>query len=359
MRRFFTLHCRSSLALSLLALAGLSACVSSAPATTRVSVLTFNVENLFDTRDDPDRRDEAYLPLAQKQSAAHKALCQDVVVPVWRDECLYQDWNERVLETKLERVAAAILKEPSGRGADIVILQEVENLAVLERLRTEYLGPAGYLPAVLIEGTDARGIDVAILSRWPLLFEAVLHPVTFADIPERARRDTRGILEATFAAPGARPVTVFAVHFPAPFHPPAMRERSYDVLNELRAAVPTDRLIVAGGDFNTTSTEVAARDTLNRKVRPHWQLAQDHGCTDCPGTHYYAPEDNWSFLDTVLWSAPADCKAEALSVRLANTAPEQATPAGTPAAFRLPAASGVSDHWPLFAELTLSGCAKT
>ncbi|MEL7536757.1 MAG: endonuclease/exonuclease/phosphatase family protein [Pseudomonadota bacterium] len=322
--------------------------------TVRVSIMTFNVENLFDTTDDPSRRDEAFLPFADKQTDAHRALCADITVERWRDECLYADWNDVVLQTKLDRIAAAILQEQSGRGPDIVVLQEVENRAVLERLRREFLAPADYGPAVLLEGQDTRGIDVAVLSRLPLDGDAILHAGVFTDYPRGERNDTRGILQVPLRLANGVGVTVFAAHFPAPFHPAAMRETAYRHLNELAAAVAPDRLIVAGGDFNTTRAEIAARDTLDRFVRPTWQRAQDHGCARCPGTYYYARDDVWNELDSVFWRTSAALDVAVVDVRLANQAPQQSTTDGKPRAFRLPAATGVSDHWPLVVELAVT-----
>ena len=37
----------------------------------KVSVMTFNVENLFDNKDDPERVDETYIALKNKQTAKH------------------------------------------------------------------------------------------------------------------------------------------------------------------------------------------------------------------------------------------------------------------------------------------------
>ncbi|MEM7451495.1 MAG: hypothetical protein AAF350_08645, partial [Pseudomonadota bacterium] len=111
--------------------------------------MTFNVENLFDNTDDPGKDDHAYLPVAMKQTAAHKALCEPIEVPRWRSECLELDWSDEALEFKLEQVAAAILQVNDGRGPDIIALQEVENVNILKRLTRDYLGAAGYRELVL------------------------------------------------------------------------------------------------------------------------------------------------------------------------------------------------------------------
>ena len=115
---------------------------SATAAAPTVSIMTFNVENLFDTIDDPGKDDDTFLPLAAKQTDTHRAGCAKIEVKRWRDQCLDWDWNEQILDRKLGVVADAILQVGEGHGADIVALQEVENLAILERLRTEYLAAA-------------------------------------------------------------------------------------------------------------------------------------------------------------------------------------------------------------------------
>jgi endonuclease/exonuclease/phosphatase family metal-dependent hydrolase len=240
-----------------------------------------------------------------------------------------------------------------GRGADIIALQEVENLGILERLRTEYLADAGYAPGILIEGDDLRGIDVAFLTRLELAEAPTLHRIDFTGVGEDRVYDTRGILEATFARPDGTLLTGYSVHFPAPFHPTGMREAAYRALNALRAKLPPDRDAFAAGDFNTTSVEDREKDMLERFARPHWTLAHEVGCDGCKGTSYYAPRDDWSFLDMILWSPGVDRGEKATwvlrtdSVQLANSAPGQLRSDGTPWRFEMPGGVGVSDHLPV------------
>ena len=102
-------------------------------------------------------------------------------------------------------------------------------------------------------------------------------------------------------------LTGFAVHFPAPYHPTELREAAYQHLSKLRDALPESHLAFAAGDFNTTSTEDRQKDMLERFVRPHWAVAHDD-CEACSGTHYYARDNTWSFLDMILFSAPSGKK---------------------------------------------------
>lgn len=318
-----------------------------------VTIMTFNVENLFDNRDDLEKNDDTYLPLIDKQSPAHRDKCAKIEVERWREQCLNWDWNDTIVDRKLAIVAATILQVKDGRGPDIVALQEVENQSILERLRRDYLAEADYLPALLIEGRDARGIDVAFLTRLPLAEPATLYPIEFDGAESERVADTRGILEATFELPDGTLLTGYAVHFPAPFHPTAMRTAAYEALNELANALPAGRPAFAAGDFNTTSAEDRSERLLERYVRPHWTVAHEVGCDGCPGTSYYARTDEWSFLDMILWSSGAEGGEKATwelradSVRIANGVPAQVRPDGTPRRFEMPDGKGVSDHWPL------------
>ncbi|MCE9599024.1 MAG: endonuclease/exonuclease/phosphatase family protein [Spirochaetia bacterium] len=101
--------------------------------TNRITVAFWNVYNLFDTIDDPLKKDEEFTPTGKFK------------------------WTEEKLAAKIKSLSA-ILEE---LDADIVGLAEVENIEVLRRLGLA----AGYPYAYLIEREDARGIDVGILSR--------------------------------------------------------------------------------------------------------------------------------------------------------------------------------------------------
>ncbi|MBP3935471.1 MAG: hypothetical protein J6D44_16620, partial [Pseudomonas sp.] len=73
----------------------LSACTThTEPQTTRVSLMTWNVENLFDTEHDAGKDDFAYLPLSVKRAhPEYLASCTKIEVPAWRKECEENDWT--------------------------------------------------------------------------------------------------------------------------------------------------------------------------------------------------------------------------------------------------------------------------
>ncbi|MDJ0699292.1 MAG: endonuclease/exonuclease/phosphatase family protein [Woeseiaceae bacterium] len=324
-----------------------------AVSTHSVTIMTFNVENLFDNADDPGKDDKTYLPIEAKQSDAHQRSCGEIEVDRWRNDCLYLDWSDATVEHKLGVVADAIRQVDDGRGPDILVLQEVENVAILERLVARLPG-SDYLSPILLEGDDRRGIDVAFLSRLPLVSEPVHRVASFDAFPDRAG-DTREILEASFELPDGSVLTGFSVHFPAPFHPTGMREIAYRHLADLRQALPDDHHAFAAGDFNTTSTEDAEKDMLGRFVRPYWQIAHEYGCEACLGSYYYRRDDNWSYLDMILFSpargAETTWRIRADSAWIANRTEAQVSLSGTPLRYDAPERRGVSDHWPVVVTL--------
>ncbi|MEM7082312.1 MAG: endonuclease/exonuclease/phosphatase family protein [Pseudomonadota bacterium] len=344
----------------------LASCSTVAPQTTprlgdaeTVTIMAFNVENLFDTEHDVGKNDYTFLPRVKKDNDAHRARCNEISVRKWREQCLYWDWSEQALTFKLKTLADVITQE--GRGPDIIALQEVENVHVLERLRRGYLSDQGYGEPILIEGNDDRGIDVAFLSRLPMVGTPTLHPITFTQISERRQKDTRGILQANFKLPDGAVLTGYSVHFPAPYHPYSLRIDAYRSLNALLAQLPADRLAFAAGDFNTPSLEENEQRIIERIAKPKWLIGHESGCRACPGTSYYPPKDDWSFLDMILVRKSTNEIGEWRlndATRLVNRHPEQQRD-GYPLSFSVAPLSGVSDHWPLLVELERSPAQDT
>ena len=123
--------------------------------------MTFNVQNLFDTNDDPYKDDKAYLPLDKKLSEKHQKECKKINVKSWRMECLYLDWNKETKDAKLNNVFRNIISFEDS-GPDLIAFQEVENINILRQLFI-LLEPYGYIDYKLLESKDKRGIDTAYI----------------------------------------------------------------------------------------------------------------------------------------------------------------------------------------------------
>jgi hypothetical protein len=161
----------------------LATCVASARAQQRVVIATFTAEWLFDGVADNPRSPRRGQP---EVAAAHLRDVADVIRAI---------------------------------NADIVNLVEVEDLAVLERLNTEFLGDMGYT-AHLVNGTDSyTGQDVGLLTRIApdrppaRTDERVAHPIPGSTIDAAYSGET-GVSKhyyTTFALGGIR-VVLIGVH---------------------------------------------------------------------------------------------------------------------------------------------------
>lgn len=109
-----------------------------------VRIATFNVENMF---------------------ARYRF--RNNVTPNLDDGFTRNQLAFQLLDDDAKRITGAAIR---AVNADVVCLQEVENMGVLERFNSRYLGPMRYRHRLLIDSHDPRYIDVAILSRYPFDF---------------------------------------------------------------------------------------------------------------------------------------------------------------------------------------------
>tara|TARA_Y100001936_G_C16019901_1_gene638818 strand:- start:185 stop:1192 length:1008 start_codon:yes stop_codon:yes gene_type:complete len=309
------------------------------------SVMAFNVENMFDNLDDPNKEDETYLPVSMKTSQTHIKNCNKLRYQRWRDDCLEMDWNDEVIDYKLNATAEVILSYDM-HGPDIIGFQEIENIKILERL-FKLLEPHGYKYYALVEGNDKRGIDNAFISKYEIL-NTKLHQIKFTGGTKDQIGDTRPILEGIFKLDG-HDISIFNVHFPAPYNPRFMRQDAFNTLNEL--SNKNSRINIALGDFNVTSAEDAEAN-LYGKFNSDWYISHLDQCKQCLGTNYYFQEDRWSFLDAVMLKKNRNSKFIENSVAVIK-ADIHTGDNGSPLRFNAKGLYGVSDHFPVVAEIKI------
>lgn len=166
---------------------GLIACLllafaASQAAARDIKLATYNVENMFDSYDDPYTGD-------------------------------IDNYNHGVLMTKPVAELKALSEVIHTLNADVLGLQEVENRGFLEEFNEKYLADMGYRYLELVEGNDRRGIDVAVLSRYPLgpvvSYRHLALDVPYAKEPKYFSRD---LLQVELRPPGAKPFTVYVAH---------------------------------------------------------------------------------------------------------------------------------------------------
>jgi endonuclease/exonuclease/phosphatase family metal-dependent hydrolase len=255
-----------------------------------LKIMQYNVENFFDTTFDRGTEDYTYLPLEKKKAIPeHLSFCQKLDSDYYRRECLYLDWTEENFRKKITNISRVIRSfDESSLGPDIVVLEEVENLNVLNQLVDHGLNQLGYHHRTLIEGDDKRGIDVGLISKYPIL-SAKRHPLIINEVII----ETRGILEVKINVKG-KTIVIFGNHWPSQNNPTSLRVASAKLLSNLAAQSKAD-LILAAGDFNTTDRESPYPYDYLKNFIDAEQKAREVREDLNPGTHSF--KGRWSSLD--------------------------------------------------------------
>jgi endonuclease/exonuclease/phosphatase family metal-dependent hydrolase len=260
----------------LLSLAGLS----SVAETNTLVIASWNVENLFDTVDDPDNpNDDGYTP----DGWAH--------------------WTTYRYTRKLSHLAKVI----AAMKPDILCLLEVESRLVLKDLVAALKKEQNYdLPIILHRNCeDLRGMDVAILAK--------VAPVAtnwFCAVP--AQRD---VLACDFVIQ-ERTITVLANHWKSQL---GTKEESDSIRRteaksvrkfiDARLEKNPEAAILVAGDFNDMVTSpILTHDAgfslnktdVQKNANKHllWNLSGRLPETE-RGTYYYVAAKRWSSFDSI------------------------------------------------------------
>ncbi len=330
-----------------------------------VTIVSYNVQNLFDTVDDKSNpRDDTYLSKEEKEARGkeHEAVCEsyDEKGSHYYKQCIELNWGEESYAKKLATLGAVIHSFPET--PDILVLPETENKLVLDDLINKALKGLDYKSVIQLDTSDNaqnRGIDVGIISRLPLKTPPEAITVFPKDKPNPNNcKPTRDIVKAEFEMPDGETMYVFGVHFPsgAAYE---CRKDAMQVLNDERAKLPEDANIVAAGDFNFTCVDVQNGEfqALARKGR--WSYPPEIvGCA-APGSAFYYKDQSWSFLDMIMVSGALRPDRDSNSTWFADlgsfhtvvTHPSQyaqdARNRVRPKRFNPDNNQGASDHWPV------------
>lgn len=310
-----------------------------------ISVMSMNAQNLFDTIDDFEKDDKAFLPIELKQSQKHKNECNSISVKRWRMECFFQDWNKETKDAKLNNIAKVIISF-GNNGADVVGLQEIENINILGQL-FELLKPYGYIDFKLLESNDKRGVDTAFIAKYKIK-NPKLHYVDFS--PNFETIDTRPIFEVDIEF-NNNIIKFYNVHFPSNFHPVQMRIESFGKLKDLIKS--HNQPAIALGDFNLTNKD-DKKFNIYKNQEDFWYVAHREGCGSCKGTYYYGRGKSWDFLDTIMITKDRGINFELQSINVFKTELNTYKDTGKPFWFDPENRKGISDHFPIVAEVNIN-----
>ncbi len=245
---------------------------------------SWNLENLFDYHNDPDKNDEEFTPDGNKK------------------------WTKERYKDKQINLSKVIRSIKNGKGPDILGVCEVENKAVLEFLIKNYLYDLRY-SVVHTESPDERGIDVAILYRKDIftVLETYIDTVRGENIPP-----TRVILGAAFRTKAKDTLYVFSNHWPSRRggeQSEKNRIRSAETLRKRTEKIfsknPRSSIIVVG-DFNDEPDNTSIALTLGAShfecngIVAKWNNLASGLDKKNFGTYKY--RDQWNMLDQIIVS---------------------------------------------------------
>jgi predicted extracellular nuclease len=252
-------------------------------------VANWNVENLFDTVDDPSKNDEWFTPESEI------------------------NWTERKLHNKMVNLARVIKYMNEENGPDILGVEEVENQKLLIDLVEKYIKNSNYKIAYS-ESPDARGIDNALIYNSAKFGIESVNPIKIEFDEPKSSRD---ILFVQLVIHQTKEViNVFVNHWPSRREglkeSEKFRINAAETLNnqiqELKREDPKANIIILG-DFNDLPSNLsiskylgAAKlvcDSTNSNHSFLYNLAYEE-FQKGNGTYKY--KEHWNMLDQIIIS---------------------------------------------------------
>lgn len=289
------------------------------------NVMTYNIENAFDTIHDEGKNDYEYCAGGERR------------------------WTKYKLFKKLKSVCKVIVAADERKPLDLVALCEVENDTVMEYFtRKTALTNIGY-HYIMTHSDDERGIDVALLYS-PFTF----HPIDTQFIkPHFPDHPTRDILHVAGTLANSDTLDVYVIHLPSKNGGEKAFKRSMKVTEMLKTnidSVLSVRIkpnVIVMGDFN--AEERSAQLKLLKSGGTLYDATQKLN----PGTYKY--QGRWSIIDHILIHTTSlkHVSSKALTLPFL-TEPDNINGGIKPhRAFLGPAyKGGVSDHLPVVGRFT-------
>lgn len=273
------------------------------------TVAFYNLENLFDTINDPLKFDEAS-PIMEMKTNRAKVYAKKV--------------------HNMARVIADIGSEVTGNSPAVIGVSEVENRNVLVDLVNDPLLLAKDYGIIHYESPDARGIDVALLYQ-KKLFKPTNHSShelsIFKNSTSGERKYTRDQLLVSGKLDGEL-IHLIVNHWPsrsggeAKSRPGrvAAAKLSKQLIDSLQAKDPYAKVFMMG-DLNDDPTNASLKEVLKTKsdkkdldLKDLYNPYEDMFVKDGFGTTAY--RDAWSLFDQIVMTKPLIDTADYESFRL-------------------------------------------
>jgi predicted extracellular nuclease len=252
------------------------------------TIVSYNVENLFDTIDDPTKKDEDFLPDSPSR------------------------WNTEKYNKKIKDIALVLSSINKNELPELVGLVEIENAKVLTDLVDNINLKPGNYSFVQHDSPDERGIDVALLYR-PDEFQYVRHEIIPVNFDLEPSIKTRDILYVAGKIGNGELLHVFVNHWNS-------RREGQDITEPRRTAaakllrMKIDQLflkdknakIVIMGDFNDEPSNKSLHQVLfatnklhSKDYRELYNLMFDKHLL---GLGTLTHRGNWNMLDNLIVS---------------------------------------------------------
>jgi hypothetical protein len=260
-------------------------------ADTVLRVMFYNVENLFDPREDSITSDEEYQPTGMR------------------------GWTSNRLKQKQINISKVIMAVGGWEPPDLIGFCEVENFSVLYGLTNfTALKNFGY-KIIHFDSPDPRGIDVALLYR-PEKFKVLKSIPIKVRFPFDTASRTRDILFVRGLVCKGDTVNIFVNHWPSKFGGAmaTIPRRNYvaSVMRKLAdslLAVNRDSKILIMGDLNESPYEegvakilLAKMDSVNLQPDDLYDMLAGAGLSWNKGTIKF--HETWDAIDHMIVSCP-------------------------------------------------------
>ncbi len=265
-------------------------------------IMFYNVENLFDTINDPNKNDEDFLPEGNNR------------------------WSGYRYHKKLKNIYKVITAVGGWDAPEIIGFCEIENKLVLEELLLKTPLRQNNYEVIHHESPDNRGIDVGLIYR-PDKFSVVSHEPLNVNFEENTDFKTRDILYVKGVVFNIDTLHIFVNHWPSRRGGEAESEPNRILASSIARkkideifTVNSEANILLIGDFNDYPENRSLYEILKAREVPAEVNVNDELLNlmfekhlNHEGTHKY--QSHWGCLDQIIVSSSLLNKTHSLNVK--------------------------------------------